>query len=121
MTAEKQPNIFMVIAKGIDPVIKDGFALGQDGSQIFSYYDFDEAIKGALSYYKKYGVPCEICMLSSLTGAITPESLDSPMLDYVPQNIKAIENAYINAGDNEEAGKVMEVLKRFAELLARTK
>ena len=97
MTAERQPSMFIIVAKGMRLVCQDDVTGGHEHAFIFM--DFDKAKDVALSYYNKSKVPCEICMLSSLTGAITPESLDSPMLDYLPQQISDVENATKNRDD----------------------
>ena len=96
MTAEKQPNLFIVVAKGMKPISVCDLAqehMSDGGECPYIYMELDSAKGLALKYYNRYGIPCEIMMLSSLTGAITPESLDSPALDYVYPKIKAIKNA----------------------------
>uniref|UniRef100_A0A6H1ZFU1 Uncharacterized protein n=1 Tax=viral metagenome TaxID=1070528 RepID=A0A6H1ZFU1_9ZZZZ len=133
MTAEKRPNMFIVVAKGMRLISKSDFT--QDTDMAFIFHDFDKAKDLALSYHGKFGVPCEICMLSSLTGAITPESLDSPMLDYVPQRIMLIENVdqivedlAITRKQNEEIaplvegwGKVMDIMAKLGNLIDKAK
>lgn len=130
MTAERQPNMFIVLAKGMMVVGKSDFVKDHnknDHSECV-FMDFDKAKEVALAFRKENNIPCEICMLSSLTGDITPESLDSPMFDYVPQNIEDIRNAIPNAEENrdkhhglEEAGKIMELLKQLGTLIDKAK
>jgi len=118
MTAEKQPNLFVVLAKGMMIVSNSDFKDNDNQPSSSVFMDFDEAKNLALAFRKENNTPCEICMLSSLTGDITPESLNSPMLDYLPQHITAIENALANAKNNKDLNYRLEDFDKLMKILA---
>lgn len=89
-------------------------------------YGFEDALELAKWYQKDMDCPTTIVMLSVLAEHITPENLDSPMLDYVPQQINAVENAYKNYELLEQMplsveGKAMKLLSELGWLIDKAK
>jgi hypothetical protein len=88
MTAEKYPTRFMVLGVKDSPI--EDKETEKDNPLIFN--SFERAVEVAIEYHKEDNFPVSIVMLSTLAEGITEESLNSPMLDYVPQRIERIKN-----------------------------
>jgi len=105
MTAEKYPTEYMVLGVHGCPVPITAMDQNDERDNPYFQMSFDRALELAKWYQKDMNCSTSIVILSYLVEGITPESLNSPMLDYVPQRIMRIENA-------DQLGEQVKILER---------
>lgn len=66
MTIEKQPDLFVVVAKGMSLICKDDFIGEKSKDRAYIFLDLDAAKGLANAYTRNFGVPCEVMELISV-------------------------------------------------------